>query len=61
VREGYHRCLGSNLARMEITVALRERLARIPDFALAPNAAVEWSVGPVHGPRTLPLVFDAGH
>ena len=43
------------------TVALQEWLARNPDFAMAPNAAVEWSVGPVRGPRTLPLVFDAGH
>jgi cytochrome P450 len=54
---GIHRCLGSNLARMEITVALEEWLARIPDFTLAPGRAVKWSQGTVRGPRELPLVF----
>lgn len=54
---GIHRCIGSNLARMEITVALEEWLARIPDFALADPAAVTWSQGPVRGPRKLPVVF----
>ncbi|HZC95114.1 MAG TPA: cytochrome P450, partial [Bradyrhizobium sp.] len=56
---GIHRCLGSHLARIEITVALQEWLAKIPDFAMAPDAKVEWSAGPVRGPRTLPLVFGA--
>jgi hypothetical protein len=57
---GIHRCLGSNLARMEITVALQEWLAKIPDFAMAPDGRVEWSAGIVRGPRTLPLVFRGG-
>jgi hypothetical protein len=56
---GTHRCLGSNLARMEITVALQGWLAKIPDFAMAPDGVVEWSAGVVRGPRTLPLVFSA--
>jgi hypothetical protein len=55
---GIHRCLGSNLARMEITVALQEWLAMIPDFAMAAVERVEWSAGTVRGPRTLPLVFS---
>jgi cytochrome P450 len=54
---GIHRCIGSNLARMEITVALQEWLKRIPEFALAPDAKVTWSEGTVRGPRRLPLVF----
>jgi cytochrome P450 len=54
---GIHRCLGSHLARMEITVALQEWLGRIPEFALARDAAVTWSAGTVRGPRRLPLVF----
>jgi cytochrome P450 len=53
---GIHRCIGSNLARMEITVALQEWLRRIPDFALAP-AAVPWSEGTVRGPRKVPVRF----
>jgi cytochrome P450 len=54
---GIHRCIGSHLARMEITVALQEWLSTVPEFALAPDAAVTWSAGTVRGPRLLPLVF----
>jgi hypothetical protein len=54
---GIHRCLGSNLARLELRVAIEEFLARIPEFELADpsGAAVVWSVGQVRGPRILPL------
>ena len=55
----FRRCLGSHLARMEIAVALQEWLAKIPDFSLVPDGAVEWSAGQLRGPRTLPLVFRA--
>ena len=50
---GIHRCLGSNLARMELKVALEEWLKRIPDFTLA--GGVTWSLGQVRGPRRVPL------
>jgi hypothetical protein len=51
---GIHRCIGSNLARMEITVALQEWLKRVPRFHLK-EADVAWSRGPVRGPRSLPF------
>jgi cytochrome P450 len=54
---GIHRCIGAHLARMEMTVALQEWLARIPEFRLAQGAVVRWSKGPVRGPRRLPLVL----
>jgi hypothetical protein len=54
---GIHRCIGSNLARMEIKVALQEWLKRIPDFRLDPAATVTWSEGTVRGPRKLPVLF----
>ena len=54
---GIHRCAGSNLARMELTVALEEWLARIPTFRLAEGAEVAWAGGQVRGPRVLPVVF----
>jgi cytochrome P450 len=54
---GIHRCAGSNLARMELRVALQEWLARIPDYRLAPGAQVTWAGGQVRGPRTVPVVF----
>lgn len=50
---GIHRCIGSNLARMELKVALEEWLRRIPDFTL--DGAVTWSAGQVRGPRRVPL------
>ncbi len=52
---GIHRCAGSQLARMELRVALEVWLERIPAFALADPAAVTWSAGQVRGPRTLPV------
>jgi len=54
---GIHRCVGSNLARMEMMVAIEEWLKRIPDFRLNPAGQVTWSEGTVRGPRQLPLLF----
>lgn len=54
---GIHRCVGSNLARMELTVAVEEFLKRVPEFRLADSKAVRWSEGAVRGPRKLPLVL----
>lgn len=55
---GIHRCAGSNLARMELRVALEEWLRRIPEFHLADAAEVTWAGGQVRGPRVLPVVFS---
>ena len=52
---GIHRCLGSNLARMELTVALEEWMARVPHFELADPEGVTWSTGQIRGPRRLPV------
>jgi cytochrome P450 len=54
---GIHRCAGSNLARMELQVALEEWFAQIPEFALAKGQEVTWAGGQVRGPRILPVVF----
>jgi cytochrome P450 len=58
---GIHRCVGSNLARMEMTVAIEEWLKRIPDFSLDPAGKVTWSEGTVRGPRQLPVLFGKAH
>ncbi len=55
---GIHRCAGSNLARMELRVALEEWLARVPVFHLAEGAEVVWAGGQVRGPRRLDVVFS---
>jgi cytochrome P450 len=54
---GIHRCLGSNLARMEIRVAVEVFLERIPTFELADPDAVFWNGGQVRGPRRVPIRF----
>jgi cytochrome P450 len=54
---GIHRCVGSNLARMEMTVAIEEWLKRIPKFSLDNSTTVAWSEGTVRGPRQLPIKF----
>jgi cytochrome P450 len=58
---GIHRCLGSNLARLELTIAVDEWLGRFPDFELADPDAVRWATGQVRGPRELPVVIHGGH
>jgi cytochrome P450 len=52
---GIHRCIGSNLARLELRVALQEWVARYPKFSVANPAGVRWAAGQVRGPRELPL------
>jgi hypothetical protein len=52
---GIHRCAGSNLARMELRVAIEEWLARIPEFELVDPALVTWAGGQVRGPRSVPV------
>jgi cytochrome P450 len=54
---GIHRCAGSNLARMELRVALEEWHARIPSYRLADPATVRWAGTQVRGPRRIPVVF----
>ena len=54
---GIHRCLGSNLARMELRVALEGWLAAFPSFELDPDHAVTWTGGQVRSAKTLPLIL----
>jgi hypothetical protein len=56
---GIHRCAGSNLARMEMDVALRTWFERIPEFTLSAPDEVAWAGGQVRGPRILPVTFGA--
>ena len=52
---GIHRCLGSNLARLELRIAVEVFINRFPKFELADPGAVTWSLGQVRGPRKLPV------
>lgn len=60
---GPHRCLGSHLARVELTVVLEEWLSRIPEFELdeqAPGAADPRERGGQLMLRSVPLRWNAG-
>ena len=54
---GIHRCAGSNLARMELRVAVQVWLERIPDFELVDPGPVTWAGGQVRGPRSIPVTL----
>ena len=54
---GVHRCLGSNLARMEMLVAFQEWITAFPDYELdgAGRNETTWANGQVRGPRSIPV------
>lgn len=52
---GIHRCAGSNLARMEMDIALRVWFNRFKDFEVIQPKNVIWSGGQVRGPRVMPM------
>lgn len=52
---GIHRCLGSNLARLELTVALQEWIRAFPDYTLDTEQVTTWANGQVRGPRNIPV------
>jgi cytochrome P450 len=54
---GIHRCIGSNLARMELRVSLEEWQRRLPAFSLAENADIRSVGGVTIGIDHLPLVW----
>jgi cytochrome P450 len=56
---GIHRCLGSNLARLELTVAIQEWLRAFPGYSLDPEQRTTWANGQVRGPRNIPVLLPA--
>jgi len=57
---GIHRCAGSNLARLEMTTAVRIWMERIPEFSVTKGEPMTWAGGQVRGPRVLPMNFPPG-
>lgn len=55
---GPHRCLGSHLARQELSIFLREWHKRYPNFELATDEPILEHRGAVHGISHLPLRWD---
>ena len=58
---GVHRCLGSNLARLEFQVGIEQVLSRLPDYVLSPEEETEFHGNSVtRGYRSIPVMFTAG-
>ncbi len=55
---GIHRCLGSNLARLELRVALREWHKRIPDYEIESGHTLVYTSG-IRSIEEFPLRFTA--
>jgi cytochrome P450 len=55
---GIHRCVGSNLARLELTVALQEWLRAFPHYSLDTEATTTWANGQIRGPRNIPVLLN---
>jgi cytochrome P450 len=54
---GFHRCLGSHLARLELRVALETLHRRIPDYRPDPDGTPGYLNGGIRCVDPLPLVF----
>jgi cytochrome P450 len=54
---GVHRCIGSNLARLELRVTFEEWLKRIPDFGIKPGTEPIYETGILRTMKNLQLVF----
>jgi cytochrome P450 len=58
---GVHRCLGSNLARLEFQIGVEQVLTRMPDYSLAPcEDAVFHGNSVTRGFRSIPVAFTPG-
>lgn len=57
---GWHRCLGSHLARLDLRIALEVFHRRIPDYEIAPGAALTYLHShATRSPVSLPLVWGS--
>lgn len=56
---GWHRCLGSHLARMELRVALDQFHRRIPDYEIAEGTTLQYLPLGVRQVMNLPIVWSA--
>lgn len=54
---GRHRCIGSNLARVELSTTLEEWLKRIPEFSVKPGTEPVYVTGYLRSMRKLELVW----
>jgi cytochrome P450 len=58
---GPHRCAGSNLARMNMRIAVEELLRRLEDVHLHDGTQIEYHATTTRAPHTVPITFKPGH
>lgn len=56
---GRHRCVGSNLARLELRVAIEVFMQRVPGFRLEDGAEQQFHTTMIRAIDRVPLVFDS--
>lgn len=54
---GIHRCIGSNLARLEMLVGFQEWIRAFPTYTLDPAGQTTWVNGQIRGPRNVPVIL----
>ncbi len=57
---GPHRCVGSNLARMNLRVALTEMIRRLRDVKLKPGVDIKFHTANNRAPLSVPITFTPG-
>lgn len=57
---GPHRCIGSNLARQNLRIALEELLRRLHDIRVADGAEIHFHNTLTRAPNSLPIAFTPG-
>lgn len=56
---GVHRCIGSNLARLQIRIAVEQLVTRLADFWVPEGAEITYASRQARGPSSIPLKFTA--
>ena len=57
---GVHRCIGSNLARLEFRIGVEQVLARMPDYTASEAESVFHGNSVTRGFRKIPVEFTPG-
>ena len=57
---GPHRCVGSNLARMNMRIALEEIVARLDDLSIQEGTELHFHATSTRAPREVPICFTPG-
>jgi cytochrome P450 len=59
---GNHRCIGSNLARVQFKAIMQEALKRIPEYEIDYDGLKRYeSIGTINGNKNMPMTFPAGN